>query len=364
MNRPVRLKAPAPVLSLLLLLGVTGPAVAISNTERHLQVADQHIVPAYTALAESTAALDEAARSFCSRPGPEGLESLRSRYGEAMDTWQAVQHVRFGPIDYLMRYHRFEFWPDKRGTVGKHLGRLFASQDLSALEPENFGTGSVALQGSSALERLLFGTEVAPSQFAGGDEQRFRCALLQAITGNLARMSSGVVVDWVEGEGAYRDYFETASMGNAYYADSRELDSALLNTLYTQMQVIVEQKLDRPLGESAARPFPKRAESWRSGRSLENIRYNLLGTRALYRTAFEPLVKDQRLARAIREVYEKALKDIAAVPVPLSAAVGDTDGRRALEALQADVIRLEQLISGPLSEALNIPLGFNSLDGD
>src|SRR3546814_3114375 len=71
-----------------------------------------------------------------------------------MDAWMAVQHLRFGPSLLFLRVDRVEFWPDKRGTVGRHLAQLLSDHDLQPLAPRVFANGSVAVQGFPALERL------------------------------------------------------------------------------------------------------------------------------------------------------------------------------------------------------------------
>src|SRR5690606_18202729 len=84
-------------------------------------LATGYVVPRYAALAKATAALDEAARDFCAKPGRTPLVELRRRYGDASDAWQAIQHVRFGPVEYFSRSSRIAFWPDPRNSVGRAL---------------------------------------------------------------------------------------------------------------------------------------------------------------------------------------------------------------------------------------------------
>jgi len=240
--------------SLLLTLAAAGSRGA--EPQHYLRIADEHIIPGYEVLAQATAGLNEQAAVFCTRPDAPALQSLREHFHDAMDAWQSIQDIRFGPVEFLMRNYRYELWPDKRGTVGKHLRRLLAARDPAALEPERFAVGSVAEQGFSALERLLFGPHVSPEEFATGENGRYRCAVVRAITRNLAQMSSGLLHDWTRGEAPHRDYFATAARGNAYYEDDQELSARLLNSVHTQLQVVVDQKLDRPLGGSPERAGP------------------------------------------------------------------------------------------------------------
>jgi predicted lipoprotein len=50
--------------------------------------------------------------------------------------------------------------------------------------------------------------------------------------------------------------------------------------------------------------------------------------------------------------------------MPLSEAVTDPAARARVEALRDQVSALEKLLASPAAEALDLPMGFNSLDGD
>jgi predicted lipoprotein len=334
------------------------------DTQTLLQIADQHIIPAYDKLAVSTALLQDKAKAFCAAPAAEALEAMRTAFHQAMDDWQAIQHIRFGPVEYLLRGPRFQLWPDTRGAVGKHLAQLLASTDPSALESLRFARGSVAVQGFSALEILLFDTRIQTGQFDASDAGRFRCAVIEAITGNLAHMAAGIETDWVEDDKGHRQYFATAATGNDYYENAREALSKILNNLHTQLQFIVEQKLDRPLGSTVARANGRRAESWRGSRSLRNIRRNLRSLQALYRVAFAAQITDPELAGRIAAGFDEALRRLEQVPPPLHEAVTNPAARQATLNLRTQISELQGLFAGPVPQALDLSLGFNSLDGD
>ena len=52
----------------------------------------------------------------------------------------------------------------------------------------------------------------------------------------------------------------TAAEGNDYFESDREVSARLLNDLHTQLQVIVDLKLLRPLGEGMDSARPRRAD--------------------------------------------------------------------------------------------------------
>lgn len=350
------------VLALALGLSVQSHAAdrAVDGTVHNLRAVDEYILPAYQQLGRATAALQQQTATFCAAPDEAGLEQLRQSYRDGMAAWQSVQQIRFGPIEYLTRAHRFQLWPDKRGTVRKHLAKLLAAQDSAALDADTFASGSVAVQGFSALERLLFGTNVSAGLFAADAAGRYRCQVVEAIGANLADMSAKLANEWPD----QRSFIATAHGGNDFYDSDQEVSSKLLNNLHTQLQVIVEQKLERPLGSSLRKARGKRAESWRSEQSLDNIRHNLLASRALYATAFAPRLTDKVLHGEIEQAFARTLQAVAAVPVPLYLAVEDSAARAHVEVLRRQAGALKALLGTRLPQALDLPLGFNSLDGD
>lgn len=347
-------------LTLLLLLAAPVAMAAESGADRYNQVAaERHFLPAYARLAEATGRLHRRMQQQCATAPAGRDEALLGAYAEAFLAWQGVQHLRFGPIQVLSRDFRFQLWPDKRGSVGKHLRRLLAERDPSRLEPDTFAGGSAAVQGFGALERLLY-----PGSLPADDDAAWRCRVATAISANLARMAGDTLDEWRDGDEAHRVMFATASAGNAYYDDERELSAKLLNNLHTQLERLVDQKLARPLGETADRARPKRAEAWRSGLSLAAIRTNLEALRALYDLGFAPRIDDAGLRDRIAAAFGRALEGLAEIDRPLAAAVRDPEARARLEALAANVRELKRLVAGDLAGTLGLPLGFNSLDGD
>jgi len=239
-------------------------------------IAEQHVVPGYQQLGETTASLVSVAGHYCDNQNETSMNKLQSAYRDAFSSWQSVQHIRFGPIQYLSREHRFEMWPDKRGSVGKHLARL--AEDAAITQADfDISTKSVAVQGFPALERLIFSGKSIDSQ---------RCALINAISANLHNIAQNLLNDWMQGDEAFAEFFITAGQGNDIYESATELAGQILNSLYTQLEFIATQKLDRPLGKDSNKARGKRAEGWRSQSSLSAIEANLAATQQLYQLTF------------------------------------------------------------------------------
>ncbi|WP_078118308.1 imelysin family protein [Thiosocius teredinicola] len=340
-----------------LLLGTVMVTAAWAEPVNYnLAVADEHVIPAYQKLAQTTQQLNAAAPA-CAQ-GETGLNQLRAAYRPAYLAWQGIEHLRFGPIQTLSRDYRYQLWPDKRGSVGKHLRKLLSKPDATSLDPDTFAGGSVAVQGFSALERLLFDGDTKNA------DDEWRCRVIGAITANLERMSAETLAEWTEGSYAHRDMFATAIDGNDYYDSDDELSAKLLNNLHTQLERMVDQKLGRALREEIKRALPKRAEAWRSGLSNAALRANLQATYALYRVGFAPRVGNEQLNQRIAGLFDSSLATLDALQIPIPEAVIDADARGKLVELKTQLATLNDVIGGELSQALGLPLGFNSLDGD
>ena len=121
--------------------------------------------------------------------------------------------------------------------------------------------------------------------------------------------------------------------------------------------------------EGVEKARPKRAESWRSGRSLRNIVMNLESMRAMVETpgGFADLVAAHgagALADDLRSGFAGAVSRAASVNRPLRDAVTDPDERAKLLDLFRSLHALRALVTGPFSRAAGILVGFNAQDGD
>ncbi|MEG3641469.1 imelysin family protein [Magnetococcus sp. PR-3] len=341
------------------------PITAYSDwSSSNLNVVDRYIVPRYAALQQSSQGLQPAIFTLCQQPSVQHLEQAKQGFHAVMDAWQKIEHMRFGPAELFLRHHRFFMWPDKHNTGAKQLRRMRAKQDYAVLTPERFRHNSVAVQGLSVLERLLFAKK--PNLLKKDGEGLYLCQLSQAISRNLIQISTALHGDWKQGQG--RHEIATAKGGNDSYESDIEVASILLNQLHTQLQRVVEMKLGRPLDKSIKRAKPKRAESWRSARALKNIKLNLISSQDLYHVGFSTAVlthpSGDALNREITQSFKDAIERIASLKGPLPPMVKDPEQRAQLMAFQQHVSELQQLIGEKLPGMIHVPLGFNSLDGD
>ena len=309
------------------------PAAAAPEAEALAAAAvAAHVLPAYQRLNDATEALSNIAPSC-------DAETLRPAYHGLYDAWMGAQHIGFGPIERDNRRYAIAFWPDTKGFAKKALDRLTAKQDPVVDDPDAFEKISVAGRGLLALERLLYNQDGAIAL-----EEGYPCRLAQAIASDLAQNSANVLSEW--------------RAADAPAASPRDL----FVSLDAGLQALTDLRLGRPLG-SFSKPRPRRAEAWRSGRSLRNIQLSLTALWALHEAAFAPLLAEPEQAR-IAAGFDKAAQLAERASAPLHEAVATPAKRIAVEALQTQTRALQAMAREIIAPAIGVAVTFNSLDGD
>ncbi len=317
-------------------------------------VTDKHILPVYRELVEKTFELDGAAKQSCDQTDRSNLLDLQQKSKAAFIAWQGAQHIRFGPVQFFSREYRFAFWPDKRNVVSKQLKKLRQDPALGA-ESFDLTQKSVALQGFSVLERLIYANSILNNN---------DCVLVNAITSNLYKMSEGIVEDWTAGNDPYLKYFVDPNSKNLIYKNETVLANQILNSLYTQLELVIKQKIELPLGDSLEKARSKSAEAWRSESSLPAIHANLSASYELYLCTFSPELAGDSLQKEIESSFEDALTTLVKIEMPLAEAVKNVEQREHVETLRAQISKIKNLITRDMANKLELSVGFNSLDGD
>ena len=327
----------------------------------------QHIIPRYQALQFTSSDLERRSKALCIAPDVERLQQARNAFHKTMDAWQGIQHVQFGPIENLMRNFSMQFWPDKKNLIGKQLNKLLQEQNPDTLSPEYLYKASIGVKGLPAIERLLF-SNANHEEFS---DNSYKCRLLTEISGYIAKNSAATVDEWR----GFSVSVTTAGSETSYYEDHKEAAVDMLKSLVEPVEVVRDLKVLRPLGGVAkegkqGKIRPKRAESWRSARSLENIRINIEALHRLY-SGSEGISVKQLLAeqgsKVLAEEIEQQFITVAAqqqrIPAPLIKQLKQGDTAEQMQQLSADLKQLHQKLSTAM-QVLNIQLGFNSRDGD
>ncbi|MEL7114313.1 MAG: imelysin family protein [Pseudomonadota bacterium] len=305
-------------------------------------IVQDHVLPRYANLAAETQQLAATAAADCT---PDNA-ALTQAYHSAFDAWIGVSHLRFGPSEQEDRAFALAFWPDPRGATPKTLAALLREADPVVETPQAFATVSVAARGFYALEFLLF-----DPQFTETDDVAYHCALVQAVTADIATNAAAIFTAWDQG---YGDLIATA--GNDTYRTETEAAQQFFTALTTGLEFTSSMRLGRPLG-TFERSRPNRAEARRSGRSLRHVVLALDATAEL-----AALISDTN--DAVSRDFARALERATALEDPVFAGVADPGSRFRVEALQNSVVTIYRTLLEDVGPGLGITAGFNSLDGD
>ena len=328
---------------------------------------ESHVLPRYARLSAATDEFAAAVADYCTVAGEAGLPGARARFHDAMDAWMGVEHLRFGPIELVMRGYRFHFWPQARGKVRNAVRELVAAGDEAALLPSRLAQANVAIQGLLAAEALLYGDERI------GFETRtspMACGLLGAVAGNMRGMAARTVADWRDGDLPFARVLTQPGPQNEHFQEHSEATLAFFKSLHDGLQFIADVKLKPVIGGDMQAARPVYAESRPSGRSLRNVVMNLKALQALYGGEGEPGLggltanSDPELDQLLRRAFRLTVATAQAIGRPLEEAATDPALRPQAEKLAIQVQALRQIVRDRLAPALALSVGFNALDGD
>jgi len=356
-----------------ILLLTTTPALALQDGDYAAAVtatAKAEIIPSYQALEQSAESLRVSLDTLCKSPSDTTLGEARKQLAATTLAWAKIQFVSFGPVSEHQRAFRIEYWPDKRNVVGRQIADVLKKQDLAALQPEHFATTTVGVQGLPALDRLLFEDDALANVRAEASGAAFRCKLFAAIGANLKTIAHELAAGWTDGKSAFLARIGHPSEDEQEATGGRDVAGRLLNDLLTATIAIRDIKLLVPLGDSLAKAKPQAAEFWRSGQSIAILNANLQALRAVFGTdhGLGALLAAQSGGKAAADAtitaIDQASSMLAQITLPLDKAVADPAQRKQVEALAEHMEKVRDALAGPVATKLNLPIGFNALDGD
>jgi hypothetical protein len=354
----------APLLALIVLLGLGVPAGAQSYGELNNALVEEVALPAFQRYASAIGDLPASIEALCARPDQARLEAARKAWRDAMLAWQHAQPINFGPVADQGLAPQIEFWPDKHGTAGRQYSQALADRDESLLDPDQLAGKSVGLTSLVTLERLLF-DDVLLDPEAGG----WACAYALAIARHQVDLADALALAW-SGPDGFGATVVTADAGNDVFFSAYDPAAAFYRSLSDTLDSVIQVKLEPPLGESIESARGRRAENWRSHMALPSVAANLETARDLYATAggfgdlYRALGGDPAVDQQIRAGFDQALGTAWDIPLPLVEAVDDPSGREQVVALIDQVKGLRELVRGPVASGLGMSLGFNATDGD
>lgn len=334
-----------------------GPDFGAFNTSFAAKI----ILPAFDNLAKVTAAFAKTAEAFDAAPDAAGLDKVKQGFNDVADAWASAQQFRLGALAQEQRSERFAYWPERRNVVDKQYLALLAGKGKDGLDAARFSTGSVAVQGLPALERILYGEDKGQDVLQGDAAARRR-AIIVAIAQNLKSIAAETKSIW---EKTLKDPAKAAA---SFAASPAEGTAQSYTNLLTITQIIAEQKIGVSLGGDAAGAKPKAAEQWRSGRSIRNIALNLATakTSVLAPGGYAELMgADQAALKAdLTKAFDDAITAIEAVGDNYTDDITHQEKRKPVTAALVKINHLRDLLRQQVPPAIGVTLGFNELDGD
>lgn len=339
------------------------------SAEEHIGVVkaaiDGYILPAHKNLVMQTGKLDAEVGRFCIGRAKPDLERVIEEFRATALAFGSVSFFRFGPWVEGNRLERFAFWPDRKGIGVRQVRRALKAKKRDLLQAEKFKKRSVALQGLTALEYLVFirGMEMDEG---GSGSQDFICEYAMAITANLHTIAKDVLATW-RGPYGYGQLLLTPGADNPAYQTAAESAKEVVKSVILALLVIRDQMLKPIVGTSVESAKPKRAFLRRSGLSISFI--------AAQFTSLKKFVKTLRLAsyvddglpwikKSLTFDFDKGVETAQQIKLPIIEAVGDEQDRKKLLFLTFSANKLHQLIAKSIVPQMGLELGFNALDGD
>ncbi|MBX2858209.1 MAG: imelysin family protein [Cellvibrionaceae bacterium] len=311
----------------------------------------------YNALNIAVADLNTTTGNFCGDTSSEAeFTALQDNWRRAMNRWQSLQGINFGPAEDSVRRSRMAFYPADRNQLASRINDLIAGTD--SIDENAIAEKSVDLQGLVALEQILFRSDALATINAADASIRY-CQLLQAIAANLLTMTTEINTLWAA-DAAYFSSFTRAENTEQSLED-------LFGGLVEHFQIIENNKLRQPaVGNSGD------IESPLAKTSMENIAANLS---ALEQFMFmdEDSGIDQLLE--VSGDNSELLNDITTRINTLKAALANNDtsvvdlaattaGSAQLETLAESVRDVLEKFATDIAIALDVFIGFNGADGD
>jgi predicted lipoprotein len=353
--------------SLLVLAAAPAPAKpnpkkAAQASKAALALVDQFVIPAYQDLVQRCEAQEKVWTAFGSKRETGDFASLRAAYNAAADSWANAQFIKTGPITLFLRYDRFAYWPEARNATSRALDQLLTSANPKDLQPDSLAHDSVAGQGLTALERLLYdGDDPAALLKAPGKDGAWRTQVGLGIAHNLTNISRDVLKDWTAPDGVRAAIMANKGWKNLF-ADAPEAARLLLTDLVAGFKLMHDVKLLPVLGANAGAAKPKSAEAWRSARSQRDLKLNLAAAQGMTGALADVTTPAHRAK--IDGLLANAAKAIDAVPADLGEAAADPKRRGRVDAARVAIKAAQTEIAKTLPGDVGVTLGFNSLDGD
>jgi len=329
-------------------------------------LANNHILPSYKNLQDTSALLSSQSADFCidEAPNDDDLATLKQSWRDVMTSWQTIQWLKVGPIVDDNRIFRLHYWPDSKGSVAQGIEKLLATSE--EINESYISTRSVGSQGLPALEQLLFASS-QDSLIAASDKTK-RCEILTAISANVATISGQVNSEWQISQG---NYHAQLTQGNGDFTGHKDAVEELVTNWLEQIERVKDEKMLVPLA-SQSPGNPAIAEHVFSEQSVSSIQQNIATFNVIYTAGnghgFDNILIDhlsqQNIATEMLSAIEQAMTSANVLTANYEALLKSPEGRAQI-AVTIDSLRaIRDVLTVDFVQATDINIGFNSNDGD
>jgi uncharacterized protein len=356
-----------PLVGALLFVAV-GPALAFDHAAVAKRALDQHILPGYTRFDGAAKGFARSAAALCATPSADALTATRDAARDALLAWGRIEHIRFGPITENQRLDRLFFYPDPRGFARKQIARLLRAHDEADIAPDKLAQASVAVQGFTAVDRVLWG-KGSEALATSAAQPSFRCRYLASLADGIAQTASDTLAAW---SGPFRQTWLTPGPGNHLFLTPQETTLALVRAYVTELEIVRLQRL-----------APAIAEDDKSGRTELLLSTSGLGvpllladiegiSELLTQTGFA----DPQIATDEQETSAIGILDSIVTDLGFARRAGknamqiapdvfaNAQAQAKLAPMAYSLKNAEVTGRAALGSLTGVALGFNSLDGD
>jgi predicted lipoprotein len=328
--------------------------------EGHLHLVKNYILPHYDALSIRSTQLKKSISIYCediqtNKHKQHQLALIKKTFKELYIDWAAVQPINFGPITYLKRQVRMQYWPDKHNVGGKQLRQLLLNQNTITLEA--LQKKSVAIQGLPALERLLFSTKSLTQE---------NCGLAYRISENIKSIAQETVDGWTQSPALFMNDFSSKNYHYGTYSSASEITSVIAKSITHSLALIEQEKLKATIKNDNKKSNPRKLEAWRSGISSKLIHANLTTVENMYLSVFsnQLIPKNSELDKRIRNEITFIKLSTSALETTLREALTSNKNEIEFITWKGEIKNLQRLIHQAFHKELGLTFSFNSLDGD
>lgn len=368
--RPVKLQAITRLAGVALLVMTAACATTAADARAQFmsglgaRVLHDYMQPRTRELQSATVALGAAVGDYCANPQGAQRTRVEQALGNTAAAWAKVEFLRFGPLVEKNRLENFFFWPDPRGVVQRQMRAVLASADKAALA--QLREQSAAVQGLPALEYALYADDASRAIASGSEAGRFRCSYAAAVAANLALLAGEIEKGWRDDAPLAQEFARPGPSRNVYRSGV-EVATEVLKTLSTALHVARDQNLLPALGDSAAEARGTLLPLHRSALTARHLASGIEGLSAFHAAAqFDSALPADALwiDQAIHDELGRMQQDFAQLQVPVAQAVTDESQRDLLVHVALLLANTRAMVDEYLAPALQVNLGFNSLDGD